>query len=1776
MATRKCEIDIIENLLDVQEKRLKEVLPSWLEELEANEGIAINYSPQSYTTDEITTIQTFFNQKVKEVYGETFVEEISLVDYVNGTGFRQLQLNPDFSFLIKQHLLSQADGSQSVLENSFTERENNKKLLVESYKARYENSHKSMYEYMTKVVNKLQKLVKNEEFEEIISNQNKDDILRDVRRNVTRLKSAIQHAEFEDSIKAFVDYILLAANSLEVYDDYMNNISDNGAFEKLFDIYQVSESYREIFEDLTQVVAKDSPVGLAVFKGQKYINSIKRTFLGRGSKLISDVFFKLQDHPRRLKNIEKKRKQLEYWESQVNKAREERNIKRLDLAKQQLTSAQKELEKAMLTPSMIQQALEGKLGDISYLHHMLYSASMSPDLVISSFGEFYRSIMDKLTNTVLRPLATEFEDAVNKYYKSGEANKNLPEEDGKKFLQQRTKYYYDYTKKEVVNLQIYDLLHDIDPKFYEEKEEIEANIERANDLLKQESSEDKRNDLETYKQQWRTKLYDFNAKHESRNYTDEYYKPQRELEEKKISILERIEADVLEGTLLNNFNTFEEHQLLNQELSYLYNKAEQLNTFKQHSPADLQRIQEIRDEKSRIRSVIHQQLERDRKLASAELTEHALINKEYDYRVEIAETLSKYLQDMNARESHELVVTFDNGSVWDGNQLWDEDMSLLRKMLDDEEITEEQFREFRDQISERVFDEAFSKEKKRIEDELKEQYNQIRDILGLPANAEFNNRTIMMQDIVRKYRDNAGMVNGELMKPEEQELVTDMQEERDSDHRFEYMDHLKSQSIEYKGKKVNVDKQLAQFDKDISNAYANRKRQAAEDIRNEKSDFINFVLDTFDIKALDKRIEELKKERRDLEDRIETQYYKSAYTRELNNYINTLGGIPNDLEYFTLEIPHPTKKTNSINQYKLIGRKWHQYDYKKQSFVPLINQGDIANIWRQTKTKDFENESTWFQRNHLQVERWDKVQKKQVTKWEPSYVWMTSVPKGVTDIESNLHYRPGFRYKRKIVKDSIRIGDQEVLLKNDFSQESDEYKLNMAVAGFKLPKNSSNPKYRALSNSQKDHLKFLTEKYANAQGNYPPGTKRMGFRLPTVEKQLNAAGLDMSMLSKAAPSTLAHMSLRDITTTAQDVDEDSGNQLSKTDISGVQDLSLPHYFGSYLDKIDLVSTNVNVSILKYAFAAERNKIVREEMQPVTKVAQEIMRNNTPQVKGRVDSSWLKLFNQMGRGIKRKLGHADADEFTFGGGEVSQASGDNKRLRIFEQLRNMWEYNQLVDPDQLLGSVKMFGREFRLDKILNKARSWKSFQILASLNPIAPFTIAREMANVTNGVFQSVINIGIKDGHVRFTGEQYMSAMKEYTTKHMGDLAKDYFGAKAANKSKFGTMLDYFNVLDGRVFDDTGNILNNKSKIQLALNGDLFFVLQNSAEMFLYSTTFLAYAKSVSVQINGETSTLWDSYNYSEGDVSRMNGIKIDSGKTNEDGSIIYEEFTDVHEQRIRANIQHLLQVTQGNYGKVDRVLLERSWYGAGLLWMKKFFLPFFLSRYGGERWDINNQDFVKGYWLRTVEKMGKKMFNWKTYYVMSGQYKYGIIPEWGGDLTDQEIADIKRVQREVFMILASGAAISYLFGYDDEDEDRMKKIKGRAKDSPFLGEGFNWALYWAMKSHAEMETMAFPGGITEITKTGQSMFYSVFPFERTIKILKNDIDWKGPIPVGLEKTKRKQYGFEKGTYKAYIDLMKLFPSLDLPLVDVPIIEDTKKSRQDAAKTIQNFEAIRRK
>jgi len=190
---------------------------------------------------------------------------------------------------------------------------------------------------------------------------------------------------------------------------------------------------------------------------------------------------------------------------------------------------------------------------------------------------------------------------------------------------------------------------------------------------------------------------------------------------------------------------------------------------------------------------------------------------------------------------------------------------------------------------------------------------------------------------------------------------------------------------------------------------------------------------------------------------------------------------------------------------------------------------------------------------------------------------------------------------------------------------------------------------------------------------------------------------------------------------------------------------------------------------------------------------------------------------------------------------------------------------------------------------------------------------------------------------------------------------------------------------------------------------------------------MMHHQTVEQTINGVTKTIpyIEAWEVKNGQIQLKEGIDPEWGV----GGAKYKQM--------RKKIQSTNRRLNGGYAAHDRNMGDRYLVYRTLTFLKRFFVGMFINRWGYRgnflkpeaRWDVGANQMQLGYYTASIA------------YIINGIRTLGR--DFKYMLPHEKVA-MKKMLTELVVALAAGMLINLLFNYDEDDEDRFKKLKAKS------------------------------------------------------------------------------------------------------------------------------------
>lgn len=292
----------------------------------------------------------------------------------------------------------------------------------------------------------------------------------------------------------------------------------------------------------------------------------------------------------------------------------------------------------------------------------------------------------------------------------------------------------------------------------------------------------------------------------------------------------------------------------------------------------------------------------------------------------------------------------------------------------------------------------------------------------------------------------------------------------------------------------------------------------------------------------------------------------------------------------------------------------------------------------------------------------------------------------------------------------------------------------------------------------------------------------------------------------------------------------------------------------------------------------------------------------------------------------------------------------------------------------------------------------------------------------------------------FSGDRNWATRRSWwkaVTDHRTSYANYIYEMGKKNKSIDYHILTFFNpLLEHR----TKGLAQGERSFELQDRAGMFS--STSAEFSVGSTLLYSHLFNQDVMIDGKKAKLYDAFII-------QNGVLSIKPNTYIGEKLITPEYI----QEMKLKFKLMLEEIQGK--QWNNTLAQRYTVWQSMEFFKKFFIGMFRKRFFTKRDNIELGE-TEGIYITTARWMIRQIHDW----IHGTQFAQA--------LSDQERQNIKAARDEFLLALSSLFIISYLFGFDDDDKDKYKKLK----DKGWLE---NMALLIAINTKRETDALTpFP------------------------------------------------------------------------------------------------------
>ncbi len=878
-----------------------------------------------------------------------------------------------------------------------------------------------------------------------------------------------------------------------------------------------------------------------------------------------------------------------------------------------------------------------------------------------------------------------------------------------------------------------------------------------------------------------------------------------------------------------------------------------------------------------------------------------------------------------------------------------------------------------------------------------------------------------LRSITQPFKDKDGFINGTFMKPETVQKIKDIQEE---------IDELQNQVEEY-----TVDGYTAE-EKQI------RKEQFY--LRdNNPEDYNRFIIAKIDAKK---------------DDRLDND-------PDLKARVNRAKEIKQQLA---------SMRTVQFTKYYYEELEKQERMFAEAAGVTYEELKVDNDLYQQFR------ESSWFRDNHTYSKRvvFDSEFGESVTSenYIPVYIWRRNVP-----TKDYIEQKPARHFTKRVLKESyINDRGEEVRLMNKDNRDvlnrfkpksNQKYKqqygkdhkyLNKDYASLKEKYNNktASPKERV----DYENLVYLQNEMLKAQENIEP-RYRIGLAVPFAEKDFMDRFVETKGQNvKTTVQDVFRGMQRSLTKTEASADEGFADELARSDrdmakLGTIDNYEVKYVPVRYTSKGAASDNSYDVwgSVLNYVGSTIRKKELDQELALINTV-KEILGDTENQPKSETKNTILNnIFKTYIPQLEAKLN-----------------KGTNTRLEILQSFVNSVMYNEEHFEGYDIAGINTH-------KLIDKAMSLGSITMLG----LAPFNWA---VNWLSGQVQNTIEAA---GGKYYSFKTYQQAKKEIyrSTKYgyvMKDMMSDY--SKVGKKSFWGQVMEVFDPIQGEFENEYGQ-KTSWNKFNNILRAGIF-AGKIWGEWEIQMSSFIAFMKNVrlyngkmydkdsfitmkiGVDLTGLTpKQIREKKLEAIREFDKLETNLLDILELNKDGKLSvkaqYQQTFQLGDKQFSdlvGKLHSMQKRINGAYAKFDTAYAAKSSMGRLMFFFRKYFVQLGMNRFGYMRPDYEGMTIEEGFYITFAKTAIKDLL----------KLRWNIVKNWN-NYSDFERAAIAKTLTELGIILTLWALYGLLLGYDDDDKDRMKKLKRESWATQAM-------IFTLLKVRSETEQFLPYAGVDEIMK----------------------------------------------------------------------------------------------
>lgn len=572
------------------------------------------------------------------------------------------------------------------------------------------------------------------------------------------------------------------------------------------------------------------------------------------------------------------------------------------------------------------------------------------------------------------------------------------------------------------------------------------------------------------------------------------------------------------------------------------------------------------------------------------------------------------------------------------------------------------------------------------------------------------------------------------------------------------------------------------------------------------------------------------------------------------------------------------------------------------------------------KDKEFKE---WWNKNHIEVEKWDSNIKMKVPTYERIAIWNRIIPNDNKFLESTtlengevLYRQPAKQYFYRDVKEKYKtkeiVGEtvdnrgnwlpKSYNKKNDLEAKDDKY-INKDY--YQLLEDA---KTNEQSKEKLEYLNTMKEALLSFQ-EHLPYKDRLYLQIPSIWKSIeervrrgDATGIKSNIKEKFTIKDRVHR------------DTEARNVSEKTDIFGNPMYDIPVKFTGKLSE-ENVSLDIFSSIMQYGLSTETKRQLQEEQPVLEALKATLSKYGNKKVESK---SWYQ------KNIGKKINSVVDAIPLINKVKMPESAWRLRGITSLEEEYFKGIYNRGFLYFDEESSFSLWVREF----IFNPLSKWSAFKSLG-------FDYTGSIVNSAMGNIQSHFD-GI--GARSYSNTNLVKAEGLFISEVIPDLIKD---AKEdlGELSFYGQLFIKYNI-GGKAKDKTGRKYSSTKELTTVKNIFKFFENPREfGELQIAATQALAIFDTVEVEDEkGNKKSLLEAYK---------------QGYANNNGSSLEIEegfkFSKSQEQFLRAKIFQANHDTQGNYNPQSKSQLERSIAGKAFFFMRKYLIAQGEDAFGGNK-----------------------------------------------------------------------------------------------------------------------------------------------------------------------------------------------------------------------------------